>query len=74
LTHHTLFGLLVHYVQKEAGHAFFHRIRDQDMKQQLLMGGERTLSKALSKSFQQEAIKIAAGMFVRLQQMSTRTM
>jgi hypothetical protein len=43
------------------------------MKQQLLMGGDRTLSKALSESFQLEAIKIAAGMFVRLQQISTRT-
>jgi hypothetical protein len=36
------------------------------------MGGERTLNKALSESFQLEAIKVAAGTFIRLQQTSTR--
>jgi hypothetical protein len=43
------------------------------MKQQLFMGGKRTLNKALSESFQLEAIEIAAGTFIRLQRTSTRT-
>jgi hypothetical protein len=34
------------------------------MKQQLLMGCERTLNKALSESFQLEAVKIAAQTFI----------
>jgi hypothetical protein len=42
------------------------------MKHQLLVGGEKTLNKALSESFQLEAIQIAAGTFIGLQQISTR--
>lgn len=48
LTHRAHIGLPEYYIRKEAAHCFINGIRDRDMKQQLLMGGERTLSKALS--------------------------
>jgi hypothetical protein len=37
------------------------------------MVGERTVNKALIESLQLEAVKIAAGTFIRLQQTNTRT-
>jgi hypothetical protein len=43
------------------------------VKQQVLTGSENTVNKALSESFQLEAIKIAAGTFISLQQMNART-
>jgi hypothetical protein len=48
LTHRALVGPPEHYIHKAAVHGFIDGMRDRDMKQQLLMGGERTLSKALN--------------------------
>jgi hypothetical protein len=37
----------VDYIQKEATHAFADRVRNQELKQQLFMGGYRSLNQAL---------------------------
>jgi hypothetical protein len=41
LAHRALVELLVGYIQTEAAHAFINGIRDREVKQHLLMGGDR---------------------------------
>jgi hypothetical protein len=57
---------------EQLAYAFVDGIRDRDMKQWLLMGGDRTLSEALNQALQVEAAKRAAGTFVRLRQVRDR--
>jgi hypothetical protein len=47
LTHRALV-VPEHYIRKAAAHGFMDGMRDRDMKQQLLVGGERTLSETLN--------------------------
>jgi hypothetical protein len=47
LGHQALVGLLQHYIQREAAYAFVVGVKDWEMKQQLLMGGDRMLNEAL---------------------------
>jgi hypothetical protein len=51
---------LPQYVQREAAYAFFNRIRDQELKLRLLIGGERTLVEAICQALRLEAAKAAA--------------
>jgi hypothetical protein len=47
LTHREFVGQHVVYIQTEATNAFINEIRDQEVKQHLLGGGDRTLIEAL---------------------------
>jgi hypothetical protein len=59
LAHQALVGLPVGHIQTEAAHVFS-GIRDREMKQHLLMGGDRTLNEALNQALKLEAAKAAA--------------
>jgi hypothetical protein len=69
LTRHTLPALSQGHIHWEAGKAFVSDIRDQSMKQQLLLEGERTVSEALKP----EGIKPTVESPIRLQKTSSRT-
>jgi hypothetical protein len=60
LTHWALVILPVEFIQKEASHAFIDRVRDRELKQHLLMGGDRLLIKALNEALKLEVVKAAA--------------
>lgn len=67
LAHKTLVGLPVDFIQREAIHAFIDTVRDQELKQHLLMGSDRSLSEAFSQTLQLDAAKAGAGPPSRLQ-------
>jgi hypothetical protein len=50
LAHRALVGLPLCHIQTEAAHAFINGIRDREVKQYLLMGGDRTLNEALNQA------------------------
>jgi hypothetical protein len=60
LAHRALVGLPEGHIQTEAAHAFIDGIRDREVKQHLLMGGDRTLNEALNQAVKLEAAKAAA--------------
>ena len=66
LAHRALVGLPVAFVQMEAAHSFIDSIWDWEVKQHLLMGGDRTLNEALNQALKLEAAKVAAGSPARL--------
>jgi hypothetical protein len=68
LAHQALVGLPVDSIQREAAHAFVDGVRDRELKQHLLMGGDRLLNQALKL----DAAKGAAGPPAKLQEV-TRT-
>lgn len=47
LTHREFVGLPIAYIHTEATSAFIDEIRDQEVKQHLLVGGDRTLNETL---------------------------
>jgi hypothetical protein len=59
-------------MQTEATHAFVDGVRGQEVKQHLLMGGDRSLNEALNQALMLEAAKAAAGPPARLRKV-TRT-
>jgi hypothetical protein len=59
LAHRALVGLPEGHIQTEAAHAFIDGIRDREVKQHLLMGGDRTLNEALNQAVKLEAAKAA---------------
>jgi hypothetical protein len=50
LVHRSFVGLPEAHIQTEAAHAFIDGIRDREVKQYLLMGGDRTLNEALNRA------------------------
>jgi len=60
VTHQVLVGLPVAFIKKEASHTFIDGIRDQKVKQHLLMGGDWILNKALNQAFKLEASQTTA--------------
>jgi hypothetical protein len=48
------------HVRKEAGRAFTDGVEDPDIKIQLLLGGEKTVNKALRQAFELQAVFLAA--------------
>jgi hypothetical protein len=48
LTHRALAGISLAVVQTEAAHGFIYSVRDREVKQHLLMGGDRNLKGALN--------------------------
>jgi ribosomal protein L34E len=53
-------GANADHIQTEAAHAFIDGIRDGEVKQHLLLGGDRTLNEALNQAMKLDAAKAAA--------------
>jgi hypothetical protein len=70
LVHRVLVGLPIGYIQTEAAHAFINGIRDREVKQHLLMGGDRTLNEALNQALKLEAAKAAAWPTARMREVT----
>jgi hypothetical protein len=62
------------HVYKGAGKAFIDSIRGWGVKQQLLQGGEETLSEALRQTLDTEVGKLAVRSFIRLRKMRDRAL
>jgi hypothetical protein len=58
---HQALGLSVSFIQTEAAQAFIDGVRDREVKQHLLMGGDRTLNEELKQALILGAAKAAAG-------------
>jgi len=70
LAYRALVGLPVAFIQTEATHSFIDGIRDREVKQHLLMGGDWTLNEALNQALKLEATKAAAGPPARLRKLT----
>jgi hypothetical protein len=70
LAHRAFVGLPEGHIQTEAAQAFIDGIRDREVKQYLLMGGDRTLNEALNRAVKLEAAKAAAWTTARLQEVT----
>jgi hypothetical protein len=66
LAHRALVGLPV-------DNAFIYGVRDREIKQHLLMGGDRSMNEALNQALKLEAAKAAAGQPARLRKVTTAT-
>jgi hypothetical protein len=70
LAHRAFVGLPEGHIQTEAAHAFIDEIRDWEVKQYLLMGGDRTLNDALNRDLSIEAAKAATRPTARLREVT----
>jgi len=70
LAHRAFVGLPVAFVQTEAADSFIDSVRDREVKQHLLMGGDRTLNEALNQALKLEAAKAAVGPPARLRELT----
>jgi hypothetical protein len=68
-----LVGLPVAFMQTGGAHAFIDGLRDWEVKQHLLMTGDRTLNEALNQALKLEAAKAATGPPERLRDLTTAT-
>jgi hypothetical protein len=59
LAHHAYHNLSEDHIRREAGNAFSYCVRDPDIKMQLLLGGETTISEVLMKAPELHAIMVA---------------
>lgn len=66
LQYRTLVRLPVHYIQREADRQFVDGVREQELKQHLLMVGVRSLNEALDQAMKLEAASAAAAPPARL--------
>jgi hypothetical protein len=66
LAHQALVSLSETYIQTDAAYKFVDRVKDQELKQHLLMGGKRSLNEACDQVLKLEAAKTAAGPPARL--------
>jgi hypothetical protein len=60
LARHAYPNLPAEYVAREAGKAFTYEIRDDNIKIQLLLGGEKTVNEALRQALELQAVLVAA--------------
>jgi len=70
LAHRAFVGLPVNFIQTEAAHSFIDGLRDREVKQHLLLGGDRTLNEALNQALKLEAAKATAGPPARLRELT----
>jgi len=68
-----LVDLPLAFIQKGAAHAFIDGLRDREVKQHLLMGGDRTLNEAFNQALKLEAAKAATGPPARLRELTRAT-
>jgi hypothetical protein len=73
LAHRAIVGLPVGFIQTEDAHAFIDGLRVREVKQHLLMGGDRTLNAALNQALKLEAAKAVAGPPPRLREVARAT-
>jgi hypothetical protein len=66
LAHRALVVLPSAFIQTEAANAFIDGVQDQEVKQHLLMGGDRNINEALNQALKLEAAKAAAASPARL--------
>jgi hypothetical protein len=59
LTHQTPVRLPEDFIQRETVYVFVNTVNDSDIKQHLLMGGERSLNKTVNLALMPEAVKVA---------------
>jgi hypothetical protein len=60
LAHWAPVGLPQDFIQREAACSFVDGVKDWDVKQHLLSGGERSLNEALNQALKLETVKAAA--------------
>jgi hypothetical protein len=70
LAQRALVRLPVGYIQTEAAHAFIDGVWDREVKQHLLMGGDRTANEALNQALQLKVAKAAAWPPARLREVT----
>lgn len=68
LAHQALDGLPKNFIQREVAYSFITGVKDIDMKQHLLMGGEKSPNEDFSQALKLEAVKVAAGLLARIQE------
>jgi hypothetical protein len=68
LAHRALVGLPVGFIQTDTAHAFINEVPDREVKQHLLIGGDRALNEALNQALTLEEAKAAAGPLPRLRE------
>jgi hypothetical protein len=66
LAQRALDGFPVNFIQRKAAHAFVDGVRDREVKQHSLIGGDRSLKEALNQAMTLQASKAAAGIAARL--------
>jgi hypothetical protein len=66
LAHRALVRLPVHFIQREAVHAFIDTVRDHELKKHILMGGNRSLNETFNQALKLEAVNAAATTPVKL--------
>ena len=69
LPHRAFVGLPVS-IKTEAAQSFIDGVRDREVKQHLLMGGDRTLKEAINQALKLEATKTTAGPPARLRELT----
>ena len=70
LAHRAFVELPVAFIRTEAAHSFIDGVRDRELKQHLLIGGDRTLNEALNQALKLEAEKAAAGPPARMRELT----
>ena len=70
LANRALVGHPVAFFQTEVTHAFIDGIRDREVKQHLLKGGDRNLNESLNQALKMETSKAAAQPPARLQELT----
>jgi hypothetical protein len=63
-------GLPVAFIQAQAAYSFIDGVRDREVKQHLLTGGDRALNQVLNQALKLEAAKAAAGPPARLRELT----
>jgi hypothetical protein len=66
LAHRSFVCIPVAFIQTEATHSLIDGLREREVKQHLLMGGDRTLNEALNQALKLEAAQAVAGPPARL--------
>jgi hypothetical protein len=70
LEHRAVVGLPVGFIQTEAANVCIDGLLDREVKQHLLMGGDRTLNKTLNQALKLEVVKAVAEPPPRLQEVT----
>jgi hypothetical protein len=70
--HRASLALHKEHVRRGTHKAFGNGIRDRGIKQQLFLGGQRTLNEALKQTLVLEVLKLAVGFSIRLRRTSDR--
>ena len=70
LAHRAFLGLPINFIQAETAQSFIDGVQEREVKQHLLLGGDRTLNEALNQALKLEAAKETAGPPARLRELT----